>query len=348
MKMPSAIGPESKNERVHIKVVGIGDGGIQTVNQMIDLGLLGVEYIAMDTSLQSLNRSRADKCHLLGSNWIRNYCEDSEWDTMEQTAKEKAKSIYALVKDAELLILTAGMGGYVGTSATPTIARIAKDAGILTIGIVSRPFAFEGLETSRIAEKGITKLKGYVDFLVTIPYEKLFSSLDKNASKSEAFFMADDVHVASIRGIADIFISPDGLMHLDFADIKYMIESSGEAYVGIGQASGDNSATQAAQAAISSPLIEMPFDQAKRVLVNLTCGPSFTSRELYDVEQWIGNAADQDSEIMVRDIVDKNLNDTIRVTVFAIGKPFYRTFNDPISKITDLPPFLQNKNLQDE
>ncbi|MCL1848321.1 MAG: cell division protein FtsZ [Clostridiales bacterium] len=301
-----------------IKVMGVGGGGGNAINRMIDCGLKGVEFIALNTDGQALERSNADFRIQLGPKLTRNLGAGGRPEVGEKAAEESRDDIASLIKDANMLFVTAGMGGGTGTGAAPVIAQIAKEEGVLTVGIVTRPFLFEGKKRARQAEDGIAKLRESVDALITIPNEKLLQIVDKNTTMTDAFLMADEVLMQGVQGITDLVKSP-GDVNLDFADITTVMKDGGEALMGIGQANGEKKAAQAAQAAISSPLLEIPIDGAKRVLFNITGGAGLTLSEVNEAAYLITEAADPEAEVIWGQAIDEELNDSIRITVIATG-----------------------------
>jgi len=309
---------ENDARREIIKVMGVGGGGGNAINRMIACGLKGVEFIALNTDGQALDRSRADYRIQLGPKLTKNLGAGGRPDIGEKAAEESRDDIAALIKDANMLFVTAGMGGGTGTGAAPIIAQIAKEEGVLTVGIVTRPFMFEGKKRARQAEEGIAKLRESVDALITIPNEKLLEIVDRNTRMSDAFMMADEVLMQGVQGITDLVKSP-GEINLDFSDVTTIMKDGGEALMGIGQASGEKRATQAAQAAISSPLLEIPIDGAKRVLLNVTGGVNLTLTEVNEAANLITEAADPEAEIIFGQAIDEELNDGIRITVIATG-----------------------------
>lgn len=316
--MPLEFEMDTGTSREIIKVMGVGGGGGNAINRMIDSGLKGVDFIALNTDGQALDRSNADFRIQLGPKLTRNLGAGGRPEIGEKAAEESRDDIASLVKDANMLFVTAGMGGGTGTGAAPVIAQIAKDEGILTVGIVTRPFLFEGKKRAHQAEEGIARLREHVDALITIPNEKLLEIVDKNTTMTEAFLMADEVLMQGVQGITGLVKSP-GVVNLDFADITSVMKDGGEALMGIGQASGEKKALQAAQAAISSPLLEIPIDGARRVLFNITGGANLTLNEVNEAANMIRSAADPEADVYWGQTIDEDLSDSIRVTVIATG-----------------------------
>ena len=316
--MPLEFEMDSDSRREIIKVMGVGGGGGNAINRMIACGLKGVEFVALNTDGQALERSRADFRIQLGPKLTKNLGAGGRPEVGEKAAEESGDDISALIKDANMLFVTAGMGGGTGTGAAPVIAQIAKEQGVLTVGIVTRPFLFEGKKRAKQAEEGIARLREHVDALITIPNERLLQIVDKNTTMADAFLMADEVLMQGVQGITDLVKSP-GEISLDFSDVTTVMKDGGEALMGIGQASGDKRASQAAQAAISSPLLEIPINGAKRVLLNVTGGINLTLTEVNEAARLITEAADPEAEIIFGQAIDEELNDSIRITVIATG-----------------------------
>ena len=308
---------ESTSREV-IKVVGVGGGGGNAINRMVAHGIKGVEFIAMNTDGQALGRSLADQRLQLGEKLTRGLGAGGNPEIGFKAAEESRDEITALMKGTDMLFITAGMGGGSGTGAAPVVAEIARGEGVLTVGIVTRPFLFEGRHRARKAEEGISKLREHVDALITIPNEKLLQIVDKNTTISDAFLMADDVLVQGVQGITDLVKSP-GEVNLDFADVTTVMKDGGTALMGVGKASGEKRALQAAQAAISSPLLEMSVDGARKVLINVSGGTNLTLMEVNEAASLVIQAADPEAEIIFGQAIDEFLADEIRITVIATG-----------------------------
>lgn len=309
---------EEAPSREIIKVIGVGGGGGNAVNRMIAQGLKGVEFVVLNTDAQALNRSQADNRVQLGAKLTRGLGAGANPEVGEKAAEESRDEIAALIKGTDMLFVTAGMGGGTGTGAAPVVAKIAKEEGILTVGVVTKPFLFEGKKRSKQAEEGIAKLKESVDALIAIPNEKLLQIVDKNTSISAAFLMADEVLMQGVQGITDLVKAP-GEVNLDFADVETVMRNGGEALMGIGRATGERRAIQAAQAAISSPMLEMAIDGARQVLFNITGGTSLTLMEVNEAANLITEAADPEANVIFGTAIDENLDDEVRITVIATG-----------------------------
>jgi cell division protein FtsZ len=301
-----------------IKVIGVGGGGVNAVNRMIDAGLRHVEFIAANTDAQALLGSDADLKIDIGRQLTRGLGAGSDPDIGRQAAEEHRDEIEAALAGADLVFITAGKGGGTGTGAAPVVAEIAKSVGALTIGIVTRPFAFEGRRRAAQAEKGIQTLKEKVDTLIVIPNDRLLSISDKNTSMVEAFARADDVLHQGVSGITDL-ISVPGLINVDFADVKMIMSNAGSAAMGIGSAIGDSRAINAARAAITSPLLETSIEGARGVLFNIVGGPSLGLFEVNEAAEIIHSVAHPDANIIFGATIDESMGEAVRVTVIAAG-----------------------------
>jgi cell division protein FtsZ len=301
-----------------IKVVGVGGGGGNAVNRMIDAGLKGVEFIAVNTDAQALLMSDADVKLDLGRQLTRGLGAGSDPEVGRQAAEEHRKEIEEVLKGADMVFITAGKGGGTGTGGAPIIAEMAKAAGALTIGVVTRPFTFEGRRRSVQAEQGIQHLKEKVDTLIIIPNDRLLQVSDEKTSMLNAFKMADEVLLQGVQGITDLITTP-GLINTDFADVKMIMTNAGSALMGIGYASGDGRSVTAARAAISSPLLEASIEGARGILLNIS-GPSDLGLfEVNEAAEIIAQAAHPDANIIFGAVVDDALGDEVRITVIAAG-----------------------------
>jgi cell division protein FtsZ len=304
---------------VKIKVVGVGGGGGNALNRMIEAGLGGVEFICMNTDSQVLELSIASQRLQIGDALTKGLGAGGHPEVGRQAAEESRQDIRKLLEGAEMVFITAGMGGGTGTGAAPIIAEIARDMNALTVGVVTRPFPFEGPRRLRLAEEGIAQLRSQVDTIITIPNDRLLNVADRRKTLLEAFQMADDVLRQGVQGVSDIITVP-GMINVDFADVKAIMTSAGSAIMGIGQAGGDNRALEAAEMAVSSPLLEAPIDGARRVLLNITAGPDFTLEEMYQAAGVIARCTDaEDAQIIMGAVIDENMLQDIRVTVLATG-----------------------------
>lgn len=306
------------NQYAKIKVVGVGGGGNNAVNRMVDSGVRGIEFIALNTDKQALHSSRADTKIQIGDKLTRGLGAGANPDIGAKAAEENRSEITDALQGADMIFITAGMGGGTGTGAAPVVAEIAKELGILTVGIVTKPFTFEGAKRTVHATGGISELKERVDTLVTIPNDRLLQIADKKTTMVEAFFMADEILKQGIQGISDLIAVPN-LINLDFADVQTIMQNQGIAHMGIGKASGDNRAVDAAKEAISSPLLETSIKGAKSVLLNITGGDDLGLLEVTEAADLIRASVDSDANIIFGAGIDETLNDEIKLTVIATG-----------------------------
>ncbi len=301
-----------------IKVVGCGGGGGNALNRMVDCGVVGVDFIAVNTDVQALRTSRAATMIQIGEKLTKGLGAGATPEIGKKAAEESREEIASALKGADLVFVTAGMGGGTGTGAAPVVAEIARDMGILTIAVVTKPFAFEGKTRMRKAESGIDELKQRVDTLVVIPNERLLQVCPKGTSFKGAFNFADDVLRQGIQGISDL-ISQTGIINLDFADVKAVMESGGMAHLGIGVGKGEKAMADAAQNAISSPMLETSIDGARAVLINVTCNSNCSIVDINDAVEMITAAADSEANIIFGASIDDALEDEVHITVIATG-----------------------------
>lgn len=301
-----------------IKVIGVGGGGGNAVNRMIDYGLQGVEFIAVNTDAQALNMSRAENRIQIGEKLTKGLGAGANPEIGRKAAEESKELIEEAVQGADMVFVTAGMGGGTGTGAAPIIAKIAKDMGALTVAVVTRPFSFEGRKRATQAANGIAALKEAVDTLIVIPNDRLLEIVDKSTPILEAFKEADNVLRQGVQGISDLIAVP-GLINLDFADVKTIMANKGSALMGIGTASGENRAVEAAKKAISSPLLETSIDGATGVIMNITGGMNLSLYEVQEAADIVASAADQDVHMIFGSVINEDLKDEIVVTVIATG-----------------------------
>lgn len=306
------------NNNAVIKVIGVGGAGGNAVNRMIEDGVQGVSFIAANTDVQALNSNKAEVKIQLGPKLTRGLGAGSHPETGQKAAEESEETIEDALKGADMIFITAGMGGGTGTGAAPVIAKIARETGALTVGVVTRPFSFEGPKRSKNAAEGIAKLKQYVDTLVIVANNRLLEIVDKKTPMMEAFKEADNVLKQGVQGISDLITSND-YVNLDFADVKTVMENQGAALMGIGRASGENRSAEATKMAISSPLLEVSIDGAKQVLLNITGGPDLTLFEAQDASDIVKSAAGDDVNIIFGTAINPNLGDEVVVTVIATG-----------------------------
>lgn len=301
-----------------IKVVGIGGSGVSAVNRMIDAGVRGVEFIAINTDAQSLHYSKAKKKVHIGKNITRGLGAGADPEVGLKAAEEDSELIKEAVKGADMVFVTCGMGGGTGSKGSSVIANIAKEVGALTVGVITRPFSFEGERRKRVGEEGIDLLHDKVDTLITIPNDRLLQIIDRKTSLLEAFGIVDDVLRQGIQSISDL-ITVNGLINVDFADVKTIMANAGSALMGIGRGSGDNRAVDAAKQAINSPLLELSINGAKGVLFNVTGGQDLGMFEIDEAAKVITQAADPEAMIIFGSVIDPALANEVRITVIATG-----------------------------
>lgn len=301
-----------------IKVIGVGGGGNNAVNRMIEHGVEGVEFIAVNTDAQALDLSSAEVKLQIGTKLTRGLGAGANPEVGKKAAEESREQIEEALRGADMVFVTAGMGGGTGTGAAPVIAQIAKDLGALTVGVVTRPFTFEGRKRQTSAIGGIGAMKESVDTLIVIPNDKLLEIVDKNTPMLEAFREADNVLRQGVQGISDLIAVP-GLINLDFADVKTIMSNKGSALMGIGIATGENRAAEAAKKAISSPLLETSIDGAKGVLMNITGGSNLSLFEVQEAADIVATASDEDVNMIFGSVINDSLKDEIIVTVIATG-----------------------------
>ncbi len=309
---------EANNYLAVIKVCGVGGGGTNAVNRMVDAGVRGVEFIAVNTDAQALGMCDADVKLHIGGNLTKGLGAGADPRVGRDAAEETREEIKEAVRGADMVFVTAGEGGGTGTGGAPVLAQIAREQGALTVGVVTRPFHFEGKQRQKRADEGIEALKKHVDALIVIPNERLLQVVERRTSIMEAFRMADDVLRQGVQGITDLITVP-GLINLDFADVRTIMENAGASLMGIGAASGENRATEAARAAISSPLLETSMSGATGVLLNITGGPDLGLFEIDEAASIIRGAADEDCNVIFGAVIDENAGDALRVTVIATG-----------------------------
>ncbi|WP_446664183.1 cell division protein FtsZ [Flexivirga sp. B27] len=301
-----------------IKVVGIGGGGVNAINRMIEVGLKGVEFIAINTDAQALLMCDADVKLEVGRDLTRGLGAGADPEVGKKAAEDHAEDIEEVLKGADMVFVTAGEGGGTGTGGAPVVAKIAKSLGALTIGVVTRPFTFEGRRRANQADLGINALRDEVDTLIVIPNDRLLSISDRNVSMLDAFHSADQVLLSGVQGITDLITTP-GLINLDFADVKSVMQGAGSALMGIGSARGEDRAVQAAEFAISSPLLEASIDGAQGVLLSVQGGSDLGLFEINEAARLVQEAAHPEANIIFGAVIDDALGDEVRVTVIAAG-----------------------------
>ncbi len=301
-----------------IKVIGVGGGGSNAVNRMIEEGLTGIEFIAVNTDAQALLLANAPRRVRIGDKLTRGLGAGGNPEKGAKAAEESQEELYEVLRGSDMVFITAGMGGGTGTGAAPVVAQIARELGSLTIGVVTRPFTFEGAKRTGTAEAGITKLKEQVDTLIVIPNDRLLQIVDKRASLNDALRTADDVLRQGIQGISELITVP-GLINLDFADVRTIMAEGGAALMAVGRASGEDRARMAAEAAISSNLLDITIDGARGILFNVTGGPNMSLFEVNQAAAIIKETAHPDVNLIFGAVIDPNLGDEMRITVIATG-----------------------------
>jgi len=309
---------QNQNYLAVIKVVGVGGGGVNAVNRMIDLGLRGVEFIAVNTDAQALLMSDADVKLDVGRELTRGLGAGADPEVGRRAAEDHAEEIEQALTGADMVFVTAGEGGGTGTGGAPVVARIAKSIGALTIGVVTKPFSFEGRRRQSQAEAGVAKLKEEVDTLIVVPNDRLLEISDRGISMIEAFATADQVLLAGVQGITDLITTP-GLINLDFADVKSVMQGAGSALMGIGSARGADRAIKAAELAVESPLLEASIEGAHGVLLSIQGGSNLGIFEIHDAADLVKEAAHPEANIIFGTVIDDTLGDEVRVTVIAAG-----------------------------
>jgi cell division protein FtsZ len=314
--------PNQLESFARIKVVGVGGGGCNAVDRMIDEGLTGVEFVAVNTDAQALMLSKASTRVRVGEKLTRGLGSGGDAETGRKAAEESSTEMYEVLKGADMVFITAGMGGGTGTGGAPIVAQIAKEVGALTIGVVTRPFTFEGSRRIQSAEAGIEKFKENADTLIVIPNDRLLQIVDKRATMQQAFRMADDVLRQGVQGISELITVP-GLINLDFADVRTIMSEGGAALMAVGTGKGEDGARLAAEAAISSQLLDITIDGARGILFNVTGGPNLTLFEVNQAAAIIKETAHPDVNLIFGAVVDQSMKDEVRITVIATG--FERT-----------------------
>ena len=309
---------QNQNYLAVIKVVGVGGGGVNAVNRMIELGLRGVEFIAVNTDAQALLMSDADVKLDVGRELTRGLGAGADPEVGRRAAEDHAEEIEEVLRGADMVFVTAGEGGGTGTGGAPVVAKIAKSIGALTIGVVTKPFSFEGRRRQSQAESGVAKLKEEVDTLIVVPNDRLLEISDRGISMMEAFATADQVLLAGVQGITDLITTP-GLINLDFADVKSVMQGAGSALMGIGSARGADRAIKAAELAVESPLLEASIEGAHGVLLSIQGGSNLGIFEINDAAQLVKEAAHPEANIIFGTVIDDTLGDEVRVTVIAAG-----------------------------
>jgi len=345
-----------------IRVVGVGGGGSNAVNRMIEAGIQGVEFVAVNTDSQALMLSQAPVRIRIGDKVTRGLGSGGDPEVGQKAAAESMEELREVLKGADMVFVTAGMGGGTGTGGGPVVASIAKEEGALTIGVVTKPFSFEGNKRRQVAEEGIKALGEVVDTLIVVPNDRLLQLVDKKVSMLDAFRVADDVLRHGIQGISELITVP-GLINLDFADVRSVMSEGGAALMSIGRANGDSRATEAAQQAVHSALLDISIDGARGILFNITGGPSMALHEVNQAAELIQRSAHPEANIIFGAVIDESMGDELQVTVIATGfdqaaqhrvdYPTSNTIPFPTDRVAlgddyDVPAFLRRKRNQSQ
>ncbi|MBT9152485.1 MAG: Cell division protein FtsZ [Firmicutes bacterium] len=334
-----------------IKVIGVGGGGSNALNRMIEVGLTGAEFIAINTDAQALSTSRATHKLQIGEKLTRGLGAGANPEVGAKAAEESRDLVSKAIKGADMVFITAGMGGGTGTGAAPVIAEVARELGALTVGVVTKPFAFEHRRRMAQAERGIAALREKVDAIIIIPNDRLLQLGDKDITFLESFRMADDVLRQGVQGISDVIMVP-GLINVDFADVKSVMSNAGSALMGVGSATGEGKCVAATKAAISSPLLETSIDGAKGVLLSITGGPKLNLREINEAASIVSAASDPEVNFIFGAVIDESLGEEVRVTVIATGFEGRKQREHVVDGITispfdeerlDIPTFVRKK-----
>jgi len=332
-------GPANLESAARIVVLGVGGGGSNAVNRMIQAGVRGVEFVAVNTDMQALTRSDAGSRIHIGEKLTRGLGAGGNPNVGEKAAEESAEQIADLLRDADMVFIAAGMGGGTGTGAAPVIASISKDLGVLTVGVVTKPFTFEGRQRAKNAEEGISVLKERVDTLITIPNDRLLEVIDRKTTLEQAFMEVDDVLRQGIQGISELITEP-GLINLDFADVKSIMSDSGGALMAIGRGTGETRAQDAARMAISSPLLDISMDGAKGVLLNITGGEDLALTEINEAAEVIAQSADPEANIIFGAVIDPSLENEVKITVIATGFDVAQRGQRPMNSYRRRPSYM--------
>ncbi|MBX4204925.1 MAG: cell division protein FtsZ [Candidatus Doudnabacteria bacterium] len=301
-----------------IKVIGVGGSGQNAIHRMMETGIRGVEFVAINTDAQALHNSQADQKIHIGKTITRGLGAGMNPDIGRAAAEESKEEILDVIRNADMVFITCGLGGGTGTGAAPVVAELAKKTGILTVAVVTKPFAFEGAKRLEIANKGMENLRNHVDTIIAIPNDRILQIIDKKTSLLDAFKTVDDVLRQGVAGISDLITTP-GMINVDFADVRSIMQNAGSALMGIGRGTGENRAIDAARAAIDSPLLDMSIDGAKGVLFNITGSKDLGMYEVDEAARFITKSADADARIIFGAVIDEELDEEIKITVIATG-----------------------------
>jgi cell division protein FtsZ len=323
-----------------IKVVGVGGSGGSAINRMVKSKIRGVEFIAINTDVQALHYSQASTKLQIGKTVTRGLGAGMDPDLGRRAAEESQNEIRDILKDADMVFITCGLGGGTGTGASPLVADLARDQGALTVAIVTKPFSFEGAQRRTIAEKGLEELKEKVDSIIAISNDRLLQIIDKKTSLLEAFDICDEVLKNGVQGISELITIP-GLINVDFADVKAIMKDAGPSLMGVGVSSGENRAVEAAKAAISSPLLEFSIDGARGILFTITGGPNLSMHEVNEAAKIITGSADPDAKVIFGAVINESLKDEVRITVVATGFENRGVKTDTSRISSFVPPILK-------
>ncbi len=320
-----------------IKVIGVGGSGHNAIHRMMETGIKGVEFVAINTDAQALHNSEADQKIHIGKTLTRGLGAGMNPDIGRAAAEESKQEILDAIHNADMVFITCGMGGGTGTGAAPVVAELAKKTGILTVGVVTKPFAFEGAKRRELAEKGLEGLKQHVDTIIVIPNDRILQIIDKKTSLLDAFRTVDDVLRQGVAGISDLITTP-GMINVDFADVKAVMQNSGSALMGIGRGTGENRAIDAARAAIDSPLLDMAVDGARGVLFNITGGKDLGMYEVEEAAKLITKSVDPEAKIIFGAVIDEEMDEEVKITVVATGFDDSLRRNEPTMKREEPKP----------
>jgi cell division protein FtsZ len=301
-----------------IKVIGVGGSGHNAIHRMMELGIRGVEFVAINTDAQALHESQADHKIHIGKTITRGLGAGMNPDIGRAAAEESKEEILDAIHNADMVFITCGLGGGTGTGAAPVVAELAKKTGILTVGVVTKPFAFEGAKRKELADKGFENLKQHVDTIIVIPNDRILQIIDKKTSLLDAFRTVDDVLRQGVAGISDLITTP-GMINVDFADVKAVMQNSGSALMGIGRGTGENRAMDAARSAVDSPLLELSIDGARGVLFNITGGKDLGMYEVEEAAKFITKSVDPEAKVIFGAVIDEEMDEEIKITVVATG-----------------------------
>lgn len=320
-----------------IKVIGVGGSGQNAIHRMMETGIRGVEFVAINTDAQALHNSQADHKIHIGKTITRGLGAGMNPDIGRAAAEESKEEILDVIRNADMAFITCGMGGGTGTGAAPVVAELAKKTGILTLAVVTKPFAFEGAKRMEIANKGMEQLSHHVDTIIAIPNDRILQIIDKKTSLLDAFKTVDDVLRQGVAGISDLITTP-GMINVDFADVRSIMQNAGSALMGIGRGTGENRALDAARAAIDSPLLDMNIDGAKGVLFNITGGKDLGMYEVDEAAKFITKSVDSDARIIFGAVIDEEMDEEIKITVIATGFDNQVRRVEPTRKVEAEPP----------